>query len=560
LNPRWFLVLIVVAYALSMGRTVGYGFVWDDVSTIAEGRFFDRPLSQVLRTTEHVRMDESIAAMRGVGPGHESYRPVNVATHWIDVALFGRRPAPMHVHTLLWGTLGILLAYALAARLLGGREEAAVVATVFAFHPVHIEPFAYISARADLVGGTFALLAALCLVLSSQRTGELPVRTKYWWVGAACLAYLGALFAKEAAIVLPLAMLGLALALGKTRDWAVGLVALAATAAVHFPLRALLVPGPLMARPAGLGLVFLRTPGVVLQYLRSFIAPVDISIARPLDPWLVPVGWFALLLAMGSAAVLVHRHRSGLSERHDTSGAGACTADAGLALAGLLWIALFVAPAGVAMATLGALADRYAYLPLFGFGLMVAIALRRVLAMRHRPRVRGGLLVALAVWGVMLAVVSQREIPFWRSNVDLYAHALAVEPESAIAHYRMGVVWSSAGQWERAAGAFARADALKQGSTADMAPALDRVLNNLAVAYINLGRTVEAEQILRRAIRQSDNVSFRAWYNLAVILRDRGDAAGACAALAESLAISPRYERARADHAIHCPRSLGRGR
>lgn len=541
-----------------MGRTVGYGFVWDDVSTIAEGRFFDRPLSQVLRTTEHVRMDESIAAMRGVGPRHESYRPVNVVTHWIDVALFGRRPAPMHVHTLLWGTLGILLSYALAARLLGSRQEAAVVAGVFAFHPVHIEPFAYISARADLVGGAFTLLAALCLVLSSQRTGELPVRTKYWCVGAACLAFLGALFAKEAAIVLPLTMLGLALALGKTRDWAVGLVALAATAAAHFPLRALLVPGPLMARPAGVGLVLLRTPGVVLQYLRSFVAPVDISIARPLDPWLVPVGWFALL--MGIAAVLVHRHRCGLSDRQQPSGAGTRTADGSLALAGLLWIALFVAPAGVAMATLGALADRYAYLPLFGFGLMVAIALRRVLAMRHRPRVSGGLLVALAVWGVMLVVVSQREVRFWRSNVDLYAHALAVEPESAIAHYRMGVVWSSAGQWDRAAGAFARADELKQGPTADMAPALDRVLNNLAVAHINLGHTVEAEQILRRAIRQSDNVSFRAWYNLAVILRGRGDTAGACAALAESLAISPGYEHARADHAVHCPRSLGRGR
>jgi protein O-mannosyl-transferase len=547
------LAAVVAVYVALFAPSASYGFVWDDVATLATGDFFERPLAQVLRATEHARMDESITAMRGVSVGHESYRPINVATHWLDVRLFGHRPGPMHVQSMLWGLLGILLAYALAARLLGDAW-ALVVALLFAVHPAHVEPFAYISARADVVSGAFTLLSALLVVLASPPLpGDAPPSGRgrtIFLTAAACLALLLALFAKEAAAVLPLALLVLAVALGKTRAWAPALVLLALTVALHFPLRALLVPAAPLAQAVTAGGFVARTPGIVLQYLQMLVLPLAISNARPLAPALFVTGWvLAGVALLGLTAAWLSARLVPVTDPRRR--------DVGLVVAGLLWAALFVAPAGIAVITLGALADRYAYLPLFGFAVAVAVALRRLAGWQpvQGRLVRGTLLGLAVLWVAALLFVSFRERGFWQNNRALYTHAVAVEPESPIAHYRLGVVLGGEGRWPQAAAAFARAADLKQGPMAQVAPAWDRVLNNLGVAHLNLGQTEPAERAFRRAISESNNVSYRAWFNLAKVLGTRGDVAGACHALREALEISPRYELARAAWQKNCSSS-----
>jgi hypothetical protein len=540
------LALLLAVYVAVYAPTLGYGFVWDDVTTVGGGDFLQRSLAQVLRTTEHARMDEAVTSMRGVSVGHESYRPINVATHFVDVRLFGHRPGPMHAHTLLWGAFGIVLAYAVARQLLGPRW-ALVVAALFALHPAHVEPFSYIAARADLVSGAFTLLATwLGLASASTNTPSVATRSKTRTVGyclAMCVALLLALFAKEAAAALPVALLGLALALGRTRALAPALGLSAATVALHVPLRALLVPGAPLATAVGAGGFVARTPGIVLSYLEMFVAPLALSNARPMPTsGAIALGWaLAGTAAVGlGAAVWLFRARPG-TVAHPRQ------RDLGLAAAGLLWAAVFVAPAGIAAVTLGALADRYAYLPLFGFGVAVAVGLRRLWTWQTErfALVRRVLLGTVALWAAALVFISARERGFWQSNHALYSHAVAVEPESPIAHYRLGVVLAGERRWPEAAAAFTRTADLKRGAPLEMAPAIDRVLNNLGVAHLNLGQPAEAERAFRRAITESNNVSYRAWFNLARVLGARGDQPGACVALRSALDISPRYQLAR---------------
>jgi hypothetical protein len=363
------------------------------------------------------------------------------------------------VHTLLWGLLGIVLAYALAAQLLGsgGDRWALVVAALFAIHPAHVEPFSYVSARADAVSGAFTLLAALLVALASPATAAPPVsgrRRQILLSAAACLALLLALFAKEAAAALPLALLALAVALGKLRAWAPALGLLALTVALHFPLRALLVPAAPLAEAVSAGGFIARTPGIVLQYLQMFVAPLAISNARPLEPGLFVLGWcfagVAALALVGLAALVLARRVPPQDLRRR---------DVGLVAAGLVWVAAFVAPAGIAVVTLGALADRYAYVPLFGFALAVAVGLRRLhgwQATRWRL-LRGLLLGTAALWTAALLFISYRERSYWQSNQALYTHAVDVEPLSPIAHYRLGVVLGGQRRWPEAAAAFSRA-------------------------------------------------------------------------------------------------------
>ncbi|HEY0706926.1 MAG TPA: tetratricopeptide repeat protein, partial [Polyangia bacterium] len=226
--------------------------------------------------------------------------------------------------------------------------------------------------------------------------------------------------------------------------------------------------------------------------------------------------------------------------------------DLALALAGLVWAAAFVGPAAVAVGTLGALADRYAYLALFGFALAVTTLVRQTTRLSRLPLLRTAVLAIAGLWVALLLFVSHREVGVWANNRSLYTHAVTVEPNSAIAHYRLGVLFGSARRWPEAVAAFARAAALNSQLPADVAPTEDRVLNNLGVAHLNLGQITEAERSFRQAIDRSGNVSYRAWFNLAEIAWSRGDRAEACRALSAALSISPKYRAALAAQAARC--------
>ena len=77
------------------------------------------------------------------------------------------------------------------------RGRARHVAAIFALHPLHVEPFAYISARADLVSGLLGL-AALWLVveLSPERSRRARVLLA---IGIALL-FIASMFAKESIV------------------------------------------------------------------------------------------------------------------------------------------------------------------------------------------------------------------------------------------------------------------------------------------------------------------------------------------------------------------------
>jgi len=109
-------------------------------------------------------------------PKHESYRPVSATSHWIDVHLFGPRAWPMHLHNILLGLLSIVLVSAVGRALGLGVW----LPCLWALHPLHVEVFAYISARSDLLAAIFSLLALLS-VLRSTQTNQVRAR----WLGLA---------------------------------------------------------------------------------------------------------------------------------------------------------------------------------------------------------------------------------------------------------------------------------------------------------------------------------------------------------------------------------------
>ena len=528
MNPRARRVLptlalagILAVYVALFLQTRRFDFVWADADAIRDSAVFRLPLGRALRTSEHERMTPALLELRGIALTHEAYRPLVILSHAVDLRIFGREPGPMHLTALLLGALAILAAFALALRLFDAPVPALVVAAIFAWHPLQVEAIAFLSARADPLAAIFALVAALFVVRARPIAGPL----------GAGVAFLLSLFTKEANALLPLALAAFALATGQLRAWRRGLVALVAALPLYALLRALLVPhAPAATHADRLVHAAVTLPAVALEYARSFVLPFDLSISRPLYLG-AAVGWIAL--AAVSAALALALRRAAPTTRPAVA----------LAAAGLAWAGALLAPSAVAVYSEGAVADRYVYLPLFGFAVAVVALGARLAAVSARARV--AVAVAAAAWLALLVFVTSREIPAWADSATLYAHAVDVQPYSAAAHNRLGRYYAEQHLWPAAVAELEHAAALPDAG--------DHVLNNLGVAYLAVGRPSDAAAVLRRAVERSHQTSYHAWYNLGTALRAQGELPAACAAYRRALALSPAYDHARADLARYCP-------
>jgi tetratricopeptide (TPR) repeat protein len=530
-DPRAGTALLLAVFALIYGRAVGYGFVWDDFPNVVDNPHYTASLSQSLRSTQHDHLDPTLLGSAGLPVAYESYRPLLFLSYKLDDVAFGRAPWAMHLHNLLLGALAIALAAWIFARLLPEPRAALLATAVFALHPLQVEPLCYVSARGGLLSSLLALLASAAFWLASA-PGAATRRRALVTLGAA-VAFLASLAAKEAWLSLPLALGALALVWGRLRAAALPLAGLGAAAGLYFALRLVLIGSELSGVDSGVGLDALaRAPAHALAYLRIFVAPYDLSIERLARTSAagIALGW---IFWAGVAWIALR----GVGVRWRTPGAPPRAA-----AAGLLWFGLLLAPAAVAIETMGVRADRYAALPLFGAALALGASSsglwRRLDAGVHLAP------GALGAWLLACCVVTAHQVSIWRDNETLYTHSILVEPASAMAHYRAGVLAARRHGWTDALEHFERAERLDASNLS--------VLNNLAVAYLNLGRLDAAENALQRTLALGGERHFRAWNNLAQVYFARAQRGRGCAALERSLAINPAYALAQHNHAQLC--------
>ena len=89
-----------------------------------------------------------------------NWHPVTWLSHMIDVTVFGLAPGPAHAVNLALHVANVLLLFAFFVRTTGAAGRSAVVAALFAVHPLHVESVAWISERKDVLSTFFGLLHA----------------------------------------------------------------------------------------------------------------------------------------------------------------------------------------------------------------------------------------------------------------------------------------------------------------------------------------------------------------------------------------------------------------
>ena len=453
------------------------------------------------------------------------WHPLTWLSHALDCQLFHTNPARHHEINLLLHVLNVLLLFRILQRATGFMGRSFMVAALFALHPINVESVAWIAERKNVLSMLFLLLALGAYGWYARK----PRADRY--VVVALLYALG-LLAKPQIITFPCLLLlwdywplqrmfasipgsssGIAAEAGvvptKTFSWLLWeklpLLALSAGDAA-ITVHAHRVSGalkPLVSYPLAT-----RLQNAVISYPRYIgkaLWPSRLTILYPYSASSIR-GWQVLasliLLVVVSALVIKWRHHRYL-------------------LVGWFWfVGTLVPMSGVIFINDSAMANRYAYLPFLGLFIMICWGVSEMARERHLS------LAWLAVPSVAvllaLAVVAHRQITYWNSDLDLWAHAVAVTRNNWVAEDNLGVALSERGRLD---------DALTHyRAAAAIFPLHPITYLYIGSYYQELGNTQAALEQYQKVLTLSDNavaqyasLRLMALANMASIYRFLGD-------------------------------------
>ena len=86
------------------------------------------------------------------------WHPVTWLSHMLDCQLFGLTASGHHLTSLFLHTLNTLLLFVLLRRMTGRRGPSAMVAALFALHPLQVDSVAWIAERKNVLSAFFFML------------------------------------------------------------------------------------------------------------------------------------------------------------------------------------------------------------------------------------------------------------------------------------------------------------------------------------------------------------------------------------------------------------------
>ena len=87
-----------------------------------------------------------------------NWQPLVWLSYMLDVSLFGPGNAAHHLVNVVLHVANTILLFLVLKRMTGARWPSAVVAALFALHPLHVESVAWISERKDVLSTLFWML------------------------------------------------------------------------------------------------------------------------------------------------------------------------------------------------------------------------------------------------------------------------------------------------------------------------------------------------------------------------------------------------------------------
>ena len=453
--------------------------------------------------------------------GHASnWHPLTWISHMLDIQLFGDKPGAQHLVSVGLHIANALLLFLLLRRMTGALWRSVMVAALFALHPLHVESVAWVSERKDVLSAVFFLLTlgayvryaecrmqnAECGMQQSERATThrasrftfyvlrfTPAPASVWYLLAVLCFALG-LMSKPMLVTLPFVLLLLdywplhrlelntknsklktviPLVLEKLPFFVLAVASSLVTFIVQRKGGAVSTSLSLGARVANALVAYVR-------YIGKTFWPSDLSILYPhpghWPAWQVAAA-AALLLAICVVVIVLVRRQPFLAM-------------------GWLWFCGTLVPViGVVQVGIQSMADRYTYLPLIGLFIMLAWGIAEW--MPNRPWRSESLVAGSISVLAACALLTARQIQFWRDSEALFRHAVQVTRDNYLAYNNLGFYLNGQGRTVEALENYRQALKIN--------PAYEDALNNLGYALAGQKKYLEAIPLYEAALRVRPN-------------------------------------------------------
>lgn len=447
-----------------------------------------------------------------------NWHPLTWISHMVDCQLFGMNAGRHLLLNALIHTANTLLLFCFLLRTTRAQWPSALVAALFALHPLHVESVAWASERKDTLSTFFGLLS----LIAYTRYAEAPSIRRYAWV--ALMLALG-LLAKPMLVTWPFVMLLLDYwPLGRLADpmaqkrplgafhrkAATGIASLVWE---KLPLFALVAASAIITfvgqshggavRTLAHDPIAVRLPNAVVSYSKYFLLtfwPNNLAVYYPfagIAAWQI-IGAVFLLIGITVFCISQRRIRPYL-------------------VVGWLWFLGTLVPViGIVQVGGQIMADRYFYIPSIGLFIALVFGLADIAkSWRIAPALSAGIAGGILL---ILATLTNAQIQRWRDSFTLFEHTLAVTPPNLRIEYNLGIALGAADRYDEAAAHFAKALQIDLN--------FYDALVAMGVTLAHQGRVPEAIEYFQTAIRsQPDAPKARVQLAHALWAQNRDEAA-----------------------------------
>jgi tetratricopeptide (TPR) repeat protein len=509
-------ICVIIALALVTatlyGQVIGHEFIgYDDPDYVTDNPIVQKGLSREGFTWAFTTFTLA------------NWHPLTWLSHMLDVQLFGMNPGFHHLVSVLFHVLNTILVFWILRQTTGALWRSAIVAALFALHPLHVESVAWVSERKDVLSTFFWLLALWAYARYAKKPsvpGYLPVLS-FFALG---------LLAKPMLITLPLVLLLLDYwPLGRLKREPARPAAAPETPQATRERRIKKRERQRREPPATpssrgsvdwslvLPLVYEKIPLLVLSVASGLItlyAQQKGGAVVPLSHYLLPdrvanavVSYAAYLWKMfwPSGLIFFYPMRA-----YSPALVLACA----LLLAGMtflslrwalrrpwlavgwFWYVITLLPViGIVKVGGAAMADRYTYVALLGPFIALAWGTFDLAQALRVPRAVLATASALVVGACMLLTYNQ--VGTWRDGITLSRHALSVGPRNYVGQTLLASEYIHQEKFE---------EALTHAKAAlDLNPRGEKALTNMGMIYYHTGKYAEAVETFDQVLRMNPN-------------------------------------------------------
>ncbi len=485
-------------------------------------------------TNDHVKsglqLDNIIWAFKTNYMGH--WHPLTWLSYFVDTQIYGIDGGGFHTTNLTLHLINTLLLFFFFQQATGTKWRSAAVAILFAIHPLHVEPVAWVSSRKDLLS-TFWGLVALNLYIQYVKDFTC---LKY---GLITGAFILSLMAKSMLVTLPAIFILMdywplnrfeTLVKPVLGFWQQvlfhakekGALFLISALCIYIEAKSqvptiIVMPQNIRDQIHAYSMPYpwhliLYVPYNYLLYLKKTFWPTELLLSRPIE--YISLNMF-IMATLGLILISIALLWIGRRHRY--------------VLIGWCWFMGALVP----ISHLSQLSDRYTYVPLIGIFIIVAWGSYDLFTKYLNLTL---LKVAAVSLLIILCLMSWVQTDLWRDSETLYKHILAVAPNNPQIRINYGTLLLVSRRFEQAVEQF---QLVVQDS-----PNYAGGYFNLGTSLVNLNRFDEAKKSYDQALKL--NPTFTEVYSgMGYLFGRQGKYAEAIPYFQKALELKPDYEDAR---------------